>query len=64
MSSELMDWDMHAPWGGHISLASPLWSTGEPQPKFSALINAGNVRGDVLDAGCGHAELALTLAAA
>lgn len=25
-----------------------MWSTGEPQPEFSALINAGKVRGDVL----------------
>ena len=40
----------------------PPWSIGEPQPEISALIEAGNVHGDVLDAGCGEAATALHLA--
>src|ERR1700712_818710 len=36
---------------------------GEPQPELAALIAAGKVRSDVLDAGCGYAELSLSLAA-
>jgi SAM-dependent methyltransferase len=42
----------------------PPWNIGEPQPELAAVIAAGKVRGDVLDAGCGHAELSLSLAAA
>jgi SAM-dependent methyltransferase len=42
----------------------PPWNIGEPQPELAALIRAGRVRGDVLDAGCGYAELSLALAAA
>ena len=41
----------------------PPWNIGEPQPELAALIKAGKVRSDVLDAGCGHAELSLALAA-
>jgi SAM-dependent methyltransferase len=41
----------------------PPWNIGEPQPELAALIADGKVRGQVLDAGCGHAELSLTLAA-
>ena len=40
----------------------PPWSIGEPQPEISALIEAGNIHGDVLDAGCGEAATALHLA--
>jgi SAM-dependent methyltransferase len=43
--------------------APPPWSIGRPQPELAALIDAGKVRGDVLDAGCGEAELSLALAA-
>ena len=42
----------------------PPWNIGEPQPELAALIRDGKVTGDVLDAGCGHAELSLALAAA
>jgi SAM-dependent methyltransferase len=42
---------------------APPWNIGEPQPDLAALIDAGKVRGDVLDAGCGVAELSLALAA-
>jgi SAM-dependent methyltransferase len=41
----------------------PPWNIGEPQPELAALIRAGKVRSDVLDVGCGYAELSLTLAA-
>jgi SAM-dependent methyltransferase len=41
----------------------PPWNIGEPQPELAEVIRAGKVRGDVLDAGCGHAELSLALAA-
>jgi 2-heptyl-1-hydroxyquinolin-4(1H)-one methyltransferase len=42
--------------------ARPPWSIGEPQPEIAALINAGKVHGDVLDAGCGEAATAIYLA--
>ena len=41
----------------------PPWSLGEPQPEIAALIEQGNVHGDVLDAGCGEAAVSLHLAA-
>jgi SAM-dependent methyltransferase len=41
----------------------PPWNIGEPQPELAALHQAGKFRSDVLDAGCGHAELSLALAA-
>lgn len=40
----------------------PPWSIGEPQPEIAALIEAGKVHGEVLDAGCGEAATALALA--
>ena len=40
----------------------PPWSIGEPQPEIAALIRAGKVHGEVLDAGCGEAATALYLA--
>lgn len=40
----------------------PPWSIGEPQPEIAALIAAGKVHGEVLDAGCGEAATALALA--
>ncbi|MDT5153331.1 MAG: 2-heptyl-hydroxyquinolin-4(1H)-one methyltransferase [Mycobacterium sp.] len=40
----------------------PPWSIGEPQPEIAALIVAGKIHGDVLDAGCGEAATALALA--
>jgi 2-heptyl-1-hydroxyquinolin-4(1H)-one methyltransferase len=41
----------------------PPWSLGEPQPEIAALIDQGKIHGDVLDAGCGEAALALHMAA-
>ena len=43
--------------------ARPPWSLGEPQPEIAALIDQGKIQGDVLDAGCGEAALALHMAA-
>src|SRR3954467_13522170 len=40
----------------------PPWSIGEPQPEITALIEAGKIHGEVLDAGCGEAALSLALA--
>lgn len=42
---------------------TPPWSLGEPQPEIAALIAAGKVHGEVLDAGCGEAAVSLDLAA-
>ncbi|SMG13591.1 Thiopurine S-methyltransferase (TPMT) [Rhodococcus rhodochrous J3] len=39
------------------------WNIGEPQPEIARLIDEGRFRSDVLDAGCGHAETSLRLAA-
>ncbi|ORA83901.1 class I SAM-dependent methyltransferase [Mycobacterium malmoense] len=62
MSSEIMDWDsVYREQGGFGG--PPPWNIGEPQPELAALIAAGKFRSDVLDAGCGFAELSLALAA-
>jgi 2-polyprenyl-3-methyl-5-hydroxy-6-metoxy-1,4-benzoquinol methylase len=62
MSPEVTDWDSvyreEAEFEG-----PPPWNIGEPQPELTALIAAGKFRSDVLDAGCGFAELSLALAA-
>jgi SAM-dependent methyltransferase len=62
MTSDVMDWDdayqQQGPFEG-----PPPWNIGEPQPELAALIRAGKIRSDVLDAGCGYAELSLALAA-
>lgn len=41
---------------------APPWNIGQPQPDLAELIAQGKVHSEVLDAGCGHAELSLTLA--
>jgi SAM-dependent methyltransferase len=62
MKSEVMDWD--DVYRGEARFEGPPpWNIGEPQPELAALIRDGKVRSDVLDAGCGHAELSLALAA-
>jgi SAM-dependent methyltransferase len=62
MSNELPDWDEayreQGEWAG-----PPPWNIGEPQPELATLIAEGKFRSDVLDAGCGYAELSLALAA-
>lgn len=45
-----------------MKMAKPPWSIGEPQPELAALIEQGKFHGDVLDAGCGEAAIALDLA--
>ncbi len=63
MASEVMDWD--SAYRGQAGFdGPPPWNIGEPQPELAALIEAGKIRGQVLDAGCGYAELSLALAAA
>ncbi len=55
----VIDWD-----GAYRNEDAPAWNIGEPQAEFAALIDQdGAVRGEVLDAGCGYAELSLALAA-
>ncbi len=62
MSSDIMDWDGAYREEGEFE-GPPPWNIGEPQPELAALIEAGKFRSDVLDAGCGVAELSLALAA-
>ncbi|WP_059014001.1 class I SAM-dependent methyltransferase [Mycobacterium sp. M26] len=62
MANEVMDWDSAYRQDGAFP-GPPPWNIGEPQPELAALIAGGKVTGEVLDAGCGHAELALALAA-
>jgi SAM-dependent methyltransferase len=58
----VIDWDSAYRGEGEFD-GPPPWNIGEPQPELAALIADGKVRSDVLDAGCGHAELSLALAA-
>lgn len=62
-SSEVMDWDSAYRGESPGFEGAPPWNIGEPQPELAALVAAGRVRGEVLDAGCGYAELSLALAA-
>jgi SAM-dependent methyltransferase len=62
MTSEVMDWESAYNGDGGFQ-GPPPWNIGEPQPELAALIAAGKVHSDVLDAGCGYAELSLALAA-
>lgn len=57
-----MDWDSAYREQAHFE-GPPPWNIGEPQPELAALAAAGEFRSDVLDAGCGFAELSLALAA-
>ena len=62
MNTDIMDWD--SVYRGEAGFEGPPpWNIGEPQPELASLIRNGKIRGDVLDAGCGVAELALALAA-
>ncbi|MDQ2637814.1 MAG: class I SAM-dependent methyltransferase [Actinomycetota bacterium] len=58
MTQPQRDWD-----DAYRQDTAPPWSIGAPQPELAALIEQGRVRSEVLDAGCGHAELSLALAA-
>jgi 2-polyprenyl-3-methyl-5-hydroxy-6-metoxy-1,4-benzoquinol methylase len=44
-------------------LGSPPWDTGRPQTAFQELADEGELRGRVLDVGCGTGEHALLAAA-
>jgi SAM-dependent methyltransferase len=61
MTNEVINWDDAYREQGEF-LGPPPWNIGEPQPELARLIAAGKVRSDVLDAGCGFAELSLALA--
>ncbi|RFZ71191.1 class I SAM-dependent methyltransferase [Mycobacterium pseudoshottsii] len=58
MTEPRMDWD-----STYRQDVRPPWSIGAPQPELAALIEGAKVRSEVLDAGCGEAELSLALAA-
>ena len=60
--TEVMDWDSVYRGDGEFE-GPPPWNIGEPQPELAALWHAGAFRSEVLDAGCGHAELSMALAA-
>ncbi|MDV3124000.1 class I SAM-dependent methyltransferase [Mycobacterium sp. 21AC1] len=61
-SEDVLDWD--GAYRGDAGFEGPPpWNIGEPQPELAAMHKAGKFRSDVLDAGCGHAELSLVLAA-
>jgi SAM-dependent methyltransferase len=62
VSAELPDWDSEYREQGRFG-GPPPWNIGEPQPELAELISAGKFRSEVLDAGCGVAELSLALAA-
>lgn len=62
MESDLIDWD-DAYRQEAVFTGQPPWNIGEPQPELAAIVRSETIRDDVLDAGCGHAELALALAA-
>jgi ubiquinone/menaquinone biosynthesis C-methylase UbiE len=62
MPNEVMNWDSAYRQEGGFE-GPPPWNIGEPQPELAALMRAGKFRSDVLDAGCGYAELSLALAA-
>ncbi len=62
MGTEVMDWDNACREQAGFD-GPPPWNIGEPQPELASVIETAEIAGDVLDAGCGHAELALSLAA-
>lgn len=62
-SQEVIDWDGVYRQEAPGFEGPPPWNIGEPQPELATLHRAGRFRSDVLDAGCGHAELSMALAA-
>ncbi|VBA36090.1 Tellurite methyltransferase [Mycobacterium attenuatum] len=61
MTGSLLDWEAAYREQG-VFRGPPPWNIREPQPEITALIQAGKICSDVLDAGCGVAELSLALA--
>ncbi|MDT5266206.1 MAG: hypothetical protein QOI90_2832 [Mycobacterium sp.] len=59
----MLDWDNVYKQESDVIEGPAPWNIGEPQPELAELIRQGRFRGDVLDAGCGFAELSLGLAA-
>ncbi|HTW19381.1 MAG TPA: class I SAM-dependent methyltransferase [Mycobacteriales bacterium] len=57
MTESAHDWDQSYERQGHAP-----WDIGRPQAAFVALADAGRLRGEVLDAGCGTGEHALLVA--
>ena len=61
--SEAADFDaMYRGESGIEGMDTPPWDIGEPQPVMTALVQAGRVRGPVLDAGCGPGDTSRYLA--
>jgi len=52
----------HPPFDASYQGGTPPWDIGRPQPAFVRLAEAGEVRGRVLDVGCGTGEHALMAA--
>ena len=52
----------HPPFDASYQGGTPPWDIGRPQPTFVRLVDAGEVRGRVLDVGCGTGEHALMAA--
>jgi SAM-dependent methyltransferase len=52
----------HPPFDASYQEGTPPWDIGRPQPAFVRLVDAGEVRGRVLDVGCGTGEHALLAA--
>lgn len=51
-------------WNASYQQAGPApWDIGRPQAAYATLVEAGQITGDVLDAGCGTGEHALLMAA-
>lgn len=62
MTSDGMNWD-DAYRGEAAFEGPPPWNIGEPQPELAEIVRTTPIDDVVLDAGCGHAELSLALAA-
>ncbi len=51
----MSDWDQSY-------MGTPPWDIGRPQPEFLRLLDEGELKGEVLDVGCGTGEHSLMLA--
>jgi SAM-dependent methyltransferase len=56
------DIDVPHDWDDSYAGPPPPWDLGRPQPRFLRLAEAGALRGDLLDAGCGTGEHTLLAA--